>query len=150
MNFKSISLFLTTIIIVSCNNENKTDKENLPQVQTSVEMNKDSSAENFNTTLQLLQGKWQSVDDKKSYVIFENNNRIDFKEGDESTTTEPFSLSDKCSNESNKNAEIEVEENKYITCLNSDMCWYILKLDQSELSLSYMSRGNTLTYKRVN
>ena len=62
---------------------------------------------------------------------------------------EEFVLSYKCINESDKNLEIQKEKERYISLVNSDMCWYIVDLDDHTLTLSYMSRGNTLNYTRA-
>ncbi|MCU0439913.1 MAG: hypothetical protein MUC49_18670 [Raineya sp.] len=105
------------------------------------------------STLDLLQGKWQSIDDSRSFVVFENNLRKDIYDGEKSIEDEVFVLSDECQNpldkKVNKEKKLPKEKDKYISCAKSDMCWYILELDDKTLSLSYMSRGNTLTYKKV-
>jgi len=62
---------------------------------------------------------------------------------------EVFTLTDKCTNENDKDNFEESEKDKYLSCAESDLCWYILELDSNTLSLSYMARGNTLTYHRV-
>ncbi len=98
---------------------------------------------------ELLQGKWQHVDDKSNYLVFEGNHRKETAGGSDQWDDELFVLSDKCANDFNKNSETEPEKDRYISCLASDLCWYILDVDQETLSLSYMGRGNTLTYKRV-
>jgi len=101
--------------------------------------------------MELLQGKWQSLDDPKSFIIFENDHRKEMYEGDAGAMDdEVFVLSDQCGNESNKNMGVEKEKDKYISCKKSDMCWYIIQLNDNTLSLSYVGRGNTLTYRKVN
>ena len=62
---------------------------------------------------------------------------------------EKFTLSNSCLNESDKHKDIGKKEFKYLSCIKSDLCWYILRVDEKSLVLSYMGRGNTLTYKRV-
>ena len=104
---------------------------------------------NTNQTLDLLQGKWQHIDDNSNYLVFEGNYRKETAEGMTGWDEEEFSLSDKCLNESDNDKGIEREESKYISCLKSDLCWYIIDVDEENLMLSYMGRGNTLTYRRV-
>lgn len=103
------------------------------------------------TNLELLQGKWQSIDDKTNFLIFENNHRKEANiiKGKGDWDDEEFVLSDKCINDSDKDIELDKEKDKYISCLESDLCWYIVSIDKKTLSLSYMGRGNTLTYKKV-
>jgi hypothetical protein len=99
--------------------------------------------------MDLLQGKWQSTDDKTNFLVFEKNHRKEIVEGMENWDDEIFELQDHCLNESDKANNYPVEKDRYISCSESDLCWYIISLDSETLSLSYMSRGNTLTYKKV-
>lgn len=103
------------------------------------------------STRELLQGKWQSMDDKTNFLVFEKNHRKEANiiNGKGQWDDEVFVISDKCMNETDKNEELDKEKDKYISCLKSDLCWYIVKLDSATLELSYMGRGNTLTYKKV-
>jgi hypothetical protein len=105
--------------------------------------------ESEKTNFELLQGKWQSTDDKTNFLVFENNHRKEIAEGMDRWDDEVFALSDKCMNESDKDKNATSEKDKYIYCIGSDLCWYILELDSNTLSLSYMGRGNTLTYVKV-
>lgn len=103
------------------------------------------------TALELLQGKWQSTDDQTNFVVFENNHRkeaniVDGK-GDWDDTE--IVVSDHCMNAMNNDDATAKEKDRYISCLKEDLCWYILTLNDSTLSLSYMARGNTLEYKKV-
>jgi hypothetical protein len=150
-------LFFLSVVIVSCSNhaDNKstTDKpmkaDQTTTQPTGISIANGTKADSPNATFELLQGKWQSIDDANSYIIFENNNRKDIGGGMESCDVEPFVLSDRCLNESDKDTNVPAEKNKYITCPDADMCWYIVDLNKSALTLSYMGRGNILTYKRV-
>ena len=107
-----------------------------------------ASTVNNSVTNQLLQGKWQAVDDKKNFLVFDKNERKET--GDGSTwDSETYVLSDKCLNESDLENGIEPEKDKYISCAESDLCWYIVLINKDFLTLSYMGRGNSLEYKRV-
>ena len=107
-----------------------------------------TSTENNSVTSQLLQGKWQAVDDKKNFLVFDKNERKET--GDGSTwDSETYVLSNKCMNESDLENGIEPEQDKYISCTKSDLCWYIVSINKDFLALSYMGRGNSLKYKRV-
>lgn len=97
----------------------------------------------------LLQGKWQSVEDKTNFVIFEKNQRKEISEGMEDWDESAYVLSDKCVNDSNKDKVVAKEKDRYISIMGDDLCCYIEKLDATTLSISFMGRGNTFTYKRV-
>lgn len=101
------------------------------------------------TVNQLFQGKWQSMDDKTNYLVFEKNLRKEIVGGEKTWDVEPYVLSNKCVNESNVDSETEPEKDKYISCIESDMCWYIVTVNKDFLTLSYVGRGNSLRYKRV-
>src|ERR1035437_4630498 len=98
------------------------------------------------STFELLQGKWQSMDDKTNFLIFEKNHRreANIVNGKGHWDDEVFIISDNCMNTTDKNEELDKEKDKYMSCLKSDLCWYIEELDSTTLSLSYMGRGNTL------
>lgn len=158
MNKKIIHFGLTllfTSFLASCGKEasKKTeDKKDSTEKSTQTSTPK-TEEKTTKSTMDLLQGKWQSIDDSKSFVVFENNLRKDIYDGEKSIEDEVFVLSDECQNpldkEANKERNPPKEKDKYISCVKTDMCWYILELDDKTLSLSYMGRGNTLTYKKV-
>jgi hypothetical protein len=97
----------------------------------------------------MLQGKWQSMDDKTNVIMFDQNERKESSDGMKTWDKEEFILSDKCSNESDQNNGMKLEKDKYISCKESDLCWYIVLINKDLLTLSYMGRGNTLKYKSV-
>ena len=97
----------------------------------------------------MLQGKWQSLEDKMNVIMFNQNERKESSDGMKTWDKEVFILSDKCSNESDQNNGMDLEKDKYISCKESDLCWYIVLINKDLLTLSYMGRGNTLKYKRV-
>ena len=101
------------------------------------------------STNELLQGKWQSLDDKTNFLVFDKNQRKEIAKGMSNWDMEPFTLSNKCLIESDKEMTGEPEKDKYISCVKSDMCWYIISINKDFLELSYTGRGNTLKYKRV-
>lgn len=100
-------------------------------------------------TMELLQGTWQHVEDPTNYLVFENNLRKEIAGDMSEWDTEEFILSDKCLNESDEGATANKEKGNYISCVQSDLCWYIEHVDKDDLVLSFMGRGNFLTYKRV-
>lgn len=98
---------------------------------------------------ELLEGTWQNVDDKTNFLVFENGMRKEIAAGMDDWDVEAYTLSDFCTNEMDKEKELSRQKDKYISCNESDLCWHIDQLDEENLVLTYMGRGNTLTYKRV-
>jgi len=134
---KTTGIAFALLILISCNSSpgnSKTSERNGHTVKSVKE---------------LLQGKWQSQEDQNNYVEFKGNIRSEIGEGMTAPEEETFFLSDKCSNESDKETVKESDPDNYITCIQSDMCWHIDKIDENTLMLTYVGRGNTLTYKRT-
>ena len=101
-------------------------------------------------TLELLQGKWQSLEDEDSFMVIEGDRMKNYYGGmDEELDNEAIMLSDTCMNESDSENGLPEEKNRYLSNPNLDMCWYIEFVDNTSLSLIYMATGNTLTYKKV-
>jgi hypothetical protein len=100
--------------------------------------------------IELLQGKWQSIDDESSFMIIEGDRMKNYYGGmDDELDNEMIMISDTCLNESDSENDLPEEKNRYLFNPNLDMCWYIEFVDTTSLSLIYMATGNTLTYRRV-
>lgn len=108
----------------------------------------EAQAQAQKSNLDLLQGKWQAVDDKSNFLIFEKNHRKEKSAGSDWDDV-IFVLSSSCMNESNIDDATEKENDKYISSIEEDLCWYIIEVSQTRLSLAYQGRGNTLVYKKV-
>jgi hypothetical protein len=141
--FTTVIIFL---ILAGCNNS-QSDKTNN---KDSITDPKVANGANTSSNFELLQGKWQSNDDKTNFLVFEKNHRKEISEGMKSWDDEEFILSDNCMNETNQADKNPKEIDKYISCKKSDLCWYIVSISSESLTLQYMGRGNTLSYKRVN
>ncbi|MFY7943857.1 MAG: hypothetical protein ACOVNZ_04710 [Crocinitomicaceae bacterium] len=100
------------------------------------------------TTKQLLQGKWQSTEDKKNIVWFVGDIRKESGDG-KTWDSEAYTLSNQCENESDLGNKLESTTGNFISCMDSDMCWEILSVNATTLTLIYTGRGNTLTYKKI-
>ena len=148
MNKVSFIIILSMLTNLGCKNttENKSTADSTAVIVDSVKATKSTGA---GSTLDQLQGLWQSTDDAKNFLLFEGDHRKESYEGIDAVDDEIFVLSDKCMNESNKDAVTEKEKDRYISTIDSDMCWYIVSVDSEMLTLSYMGRGNTLVYKRA-
>jgi hypothetical protein len=106
------------------------------------------SLENIN--IELLQGKWQSLEDEASFLVIEDDRMKNYYGGmDDELDNEMIMISDTCMNESDSVNDLPEEKNRYLSNPNLDMCWYIQFVDATNLSLIYMATGNTLTYRRV-
>ena len=134
---------ITYLVLVGCNNTANNNNEN--KTDPAVDKPSDAKPSNFD----LLQGKWQSEDDKTNFVVFEKNHRKEIAEGTKAWDDEEFIISDQCGNEMNKADNNPKEKDKYISCIKSDLCWYIESVTAEKLILQYMGRGNTLKYTRV-
>lgn len=91
----------------------------------------------------LLIGTWQSTDDENNFVEFTSKLKTETNVGVEDI--EEYILSNTCINGEGTASK----EDDYISGLKSELCWYIISMDEENLSLSYLGRGNTLNYKRV-
>ena len=89
------------------------------------------------------------MNDETNFLMFNKNERGEISEGMETWEKEVFVLSNKCMNEGDLDNGAELEEDRYISCQESDMCWYIVSVNNDFLTLSYMGRGNSLEYKKV-
>ncbi len=150
MKLQSILPLSLFILLFACNgNSNNKENEQSTTEAKDTTLVLDAEEKKTITNLELLQGKWQSKDDETNFLKFENNHRMEIAEGMTEWSDEVFTLSDKCTNESDKSKDLKAEKDLYITSESSDMCWYIIDLNEEILTLAYMSRGNTLAYKRV-
>ena len=91
----------------------------------------------------LLIGTWKSTDDQNNFIEFTSNVIIETNIGVE--YIEEYILSNTCVN----GEGLASKKEDYISGLKGELCWYIISIDEENLSLSYVGRGNTLNFKRV-
>jgi hypothetical protein len=114
------------------------------------ELDMENSTDLETVDIELLQGTWQSLDDEASFLVIEGDRMKNYYGGmEEELDNEPIIISDTCMNESDSENGLPEEKNRYLSNPNLDMCWYIESLDENNLTLIYMARGNKITYKRV-
>ena len=101
------------------------------------------------TNLKMLQGKWQAVDDKSVFLVFENNHRKEIAGGMKQWDDDVFVLTDKPMSDGKAVAGHEAQKGHYIYCEKDDMCWGIEELTAKKLVLVYTGRGRVLEYRRV-
>jgi hypothetical protein len=149
MNTKLSKLYLLVALVntisIACNNQ-KTQKESKAKIHVKTD-NKPITTQK--TNFELLQGKWVHENDNTNFLIFEKNVRKEIAEGMKNWDEEEFVLSNSCSNESNLSETSTKEKDCYISCKNSDFCWYIMSISEDRLTLQYLNRGNLLIYNRV-
>jgi hypothetical protein len=114
------------------------------------ELDMDNSLALDSFAIELLQGKWQSLEDEASFMVIEGDRmKTYYKRMEDGMEDELIIISDTCMNEADSENDLPKEKNRYISNPNMDMCWYIDFLDATNLSLIYMSRGNFHNYRRV-
>ncbi len=97
----------------------------------------------------LLQGKWQNEKDKTNFLVFEDNIKKEIGSEMSSLETEKFILSDECRNSAGTKYPDDIELDRYISCKESNVCWYIYTLNEERLTLMYLPNGNFLHYSRL-
>ena len=86
------------------------------------------------SNLNLIQGSWISLDDAKSVIKFTSSTKIDFYENKKITE-----------------AGFAIEEDNLAVGADEDLFEYtIVKITDGNLVLTYLPRGNTLLYERIN
>lgn len=100
------------------------------------------------STNELLQGKWQSTDDKTNILWFSGNLRKETNDG-KNWDSEEFVLSNKCENESDSETTGASNKSLFISCKESDLCWEVTAISATSLTLTFTARGNSLIYKKI-
>ena len=139
---------IVTFSLTSCNSKKpvtETKKDTLSQKELPKETVKESVKEPDSKT-SALEGNWVSTDDPKSELQIKGNEWIELYKSEKPETTK-FATGDSCL--VNEKAKTN-PKGKYITVFDKDesRCFYIINVNDSRLELSYVGRGNTLTYKK--
>ena len=150
---KNLALFLLITGIVafslsSCGSKKpvtETKKDTVVRKELPNETVKESNKEPDSKT-SALEGNWVSTDDPNSELQVKGNDWIEIYKGEKPETTK-FATGDSCL--ANDKAKTN-PKGKYITVFDKDesRCFYIVNVSDSKLELSYVGRGNTLTYKK--
>ena len=99
------------------------------------------------SNLNLLQGKWRSIDDPNSVIEFTDKRKIDYY-SNEKLFEGDFDLYDY--SPVTKNSEANENGEYLIVSSNSETFEYrIVELSDQVLTLMYLPRGNTLKYERT-
>jgi hypothetical protein len=148
MNKHNILLLAVTLLmcslLFSCKSDpGKTDKDSAPKKDT---VQKKDSMKEPEVKNSVLDGTWISTEDSKSVLQVKGSDWTEVYEG-EKPDTYKFGFGDSCL--ANPNAKTN-PSGKYITVFDIDgnRCFFIVSVNESKLELSYVGRGNTLTYKK--
>ncbi len=144
--------FLIALFLISCSAENKQETQQTESDTAITEVQETASTTEETEQVEeaknmLLVGIWQSLDDPTNFMEFTDTD-LNWSPGSDTSETEPYELSKNCLNASNEFA-IELQDPQYISVKKSDLCWYIVNMDENNLELAYAGRGNTTRYKKV-
>ncbi len=137
-----IILSLLTLTL-SCKESSKTPIPEEPKPVKSMPTPPERKEIPKTSTFGKLQGKWQSTEDPKSFVIFEGTKRIDLYQ-DQDPESKSFKLAANCADEKATYSDV-----KTLYILSEGSCWSINAINSEHLELTYIDRGNILTYKKV-
>jgi len=102
------------------------------------------------TNLKMLQGIWQSVDEKSVYLAFENNHCKEKAGSDTEWDDEVFILTDKPMRDGKEQDTLVKEKANFIYCEKSDLCWAIAELTARKLVLvNKRGSGKAQEFRRV-
>ncbi len=136
-----IILTLVTFIAISCKSDN--DPLNSETTQASRSTSQDPLVIN---TMKLLQGTWNSRDEKNVSITFKDNTRVEKRDGNTLGKMRYFQIADQCNNATVKNEKIVRVRSRFISMLDIDMCYFIKRISKKELVLTYMGRKGDLRY----
>lgn len=121
MKFKDplLAIIIVSIAFFACNNTQTKQKNAVIKTDDPGNVVNEINKTNY----EMLQGKWQSEDDKTNFLVFEKNQRKEIAEGMDAWDEEEFVLSDHCENESGHSDNSDKEKDSYISCKESDLCW---------------------------
>ncbi|MBU1046246.1 hypothetical protein KKH36_00500 [Patescibacteria group bacterium] len=93
-----------------------------------------------------MRGPWKSLDDEKSVIEFSDKYKIDFYDG-AAMSEGPIMLYDEYPI---TRETLESENGKYMLYVSGgeQFFYQIVKLDENNLEMIYLDRGNTLKYTR--
>jgi len=100
--------------------------------------------------LEMLQGRWSSLEDKKTFFQIEGDRQIDIY-GRDILDTAAINFYDECPKRISTEDE-KRRSGKYLTVQvrpNDFYCYSIDKISTQQLTLTYLPKGSILRYKKV-
>ncbi len=127
-------LLLSVLCLISCTKENGQSNIQKAKLNSSLQGN-----------IAEIQGKWQSDDDQLSIVEIQNNKFISIY-NNEIISTETIEFI-------NNAEERKIDPNGKYFIVKGEfdaMIYYLVSVTNSKLEFSFVGRGNTLRYTKVN
>ena len=97
----------------------------------------------------LLYGSWVAIEDSKAELTVDEKNWTEiYNDTDSVKQTAPYLISDKCLE---SQTDAENRKGSYITVFDKElgpMCFSVPTLEKDKLEITYIGRGNTLSFKR--
>lgn len=141
---KFLKLLLTAMILLSSAYAQKRRAGSIKPVASS------KASTQPKDMLTMLQGRWSSLDDKKTFFQIEGNKQIDIY-GRDILDTATINFYDDCPRRINAEDE-KRKSGKYLTVqIKPDdfYCYSIEKISSQQLVLMYLPKGSILRYKKV-
>ncbi len=133
-NKKNLFIIILILIVIGLGVLSLSLKDTKSYPKNNLSEQKQKINENKQTyDLSLLQGKWKSIDDTKSVIEFSANKKIDYY-SDNKISEGDFSV---------KKGLLIVKEDTEV------FKYQIVTLSNNILTLTYLPRGNTLKYERI-
>ncbi len=144
-------LLLITCLLFSCKNNQTKQIDGIGHTVVEETSNTIPSSKkeinNHSRNLKLLQGLWQNLAEENQKLEFKNSRIIEITEGVQKDEGNVFTITDQCEQ---KNIVTPAKANdKIISIISLNRCYFIVQLDGNELKLGDLSNGKTLTYKKV-
>lgn len=143
---KAIKIFLTVILgimLVACGQKTHSESNEISATETSTETQIETK-----NSLELLQGKWVSEDDKSAWIAITDSEWTFGYEGMETSADEKYNIVI-----SNNLPQFESDQAnaEYIVIANNNdtMEYEIVQLDDETLNIIYLSRMMTQVYKKA-
>ncbi len=94
--------------------------------------------------LNSFQGIWRSTTDPKSELIITGDVKHDRYDG-AILGSNTIAIRETCE----RKGRVQTLKGAYLVEPDTDFCWHILSISEQEIILSYVRRGNILTYRRI-
>ena len=133
--------FLMTFVVLSATAQTVGRKHKKKKHIAPVESNQDMLSD--------LQGKWASLDDKKSFFIISDHDQQNFY-ADKMVDTTFINFYNKCPQHVSVKDGLRIT-GKYLVTRDKDYtiyCYRILKINTKILELMYLPKGNILRYRK--
>lgn len=155
---RKLSLWMITLLVLcyACNNsdtqpkpvQEKTETTSLqpadPNVKSDIQPQATQPSKvSAQPAPESIIGRWQSTTDPQEEWAFADNYLTIYYEG-KSMNEVKYGINDKCADGVTPIAEAE----KYLSTYDG-ICYYIVKLDASNMELSVVGRGETLSFKKI-